>query len=134
VTAAAALQKAIHGVLAADPALVALLGGPHIHDRTPANVAFPYVTYGGTLALDWSTGTEAGEEHLVQLTAWSRQQGRKQALDIVAAMTAALEQQVLDIDGHRLVLMRFAGVDAAYDTALRGYRASLRIEALTEPL
>jgi Protein of unknown function (DUF3168) len=133
VIAAAALQGAIHTVLSTDPALLALLGGPHIHDRTPANAAFPYVTFGPAATYDWSTGTEKGDEHLMQLQVWSKQAGKKQALEIAAAIVAALEQAVPVLDGHRLTLLRFAGLDAAYDTALRGFRATLRFEALTEP-
>jgi hypothetical protein len=133
-TAAAALQAAIHARLTSDSALTALLGGAKIHDHVPANEAFPYVTFGPAASFDWSTGSEKGDEHLVTLQVWSRQQGKKQALDIAAAVVARLENAALTLTGHRLTLMRFAGLEAAYDTALRGFRATLRFEALTESL
>ena len=56
---AAELQKAVFDALAADAALAALVGA-RIYDHAPANVAFPYVTFGRTSVYDWSTGTESG--------------------------------------------------------------------------
>jgi hypothetical protein len=133
-SAAAALQAAVHARLTAHAPLTTLLNGPHIYDRTPPELAFPYVTFGAAATFDWSTGTEKGEEHQFSLNIWSRQSGKKQALDIAAAIVAAIEQAGLTPVGHRLTLMRFAGLDAAYDTGLRGFRATLRFEALTEPV
>jgi Protein of unknown function (DUF3168) len=130
--AAAALQAAIHARLIADTTVTTLLGGPKVHDRTPPEEVFPYVTFGVAASQDWSTGTERGDEHLIILNAWSRQQGKKQVLDIAGAVITSLETAALTPAGHRVVLLRAIGVDANYDTALRGYRATMRFEALTE--
>jgi hypothetical protein len=134
VTAAAALQGAIHGALAGNATLTALLGGPRIHDRTPDNAVFPYVTFGASASLDWSTGSGRGSEELVLIEVWSRQPGRKQALDIANAVTVALDAANLNAGGHRVVLLRHAGMDVAFVPSLRGFRAALRFEALTEPV
>jgi Protein of unknown function (DUF3168) len=130
--AAAALQASIHARLIGDAAVTSLLGGPKVHDRTPPEEAFPYVTFGASASQDWSTGTDRGDEHLVTLNVWSRQQGKKQVLDIAGAILTSLETAALAPAGHRIVLLRTIGVDANYDTALRGYRAAIRLEALTE--
>jgi hypothetical protein len=134
VTAGAALQGAMHAALSAHAPLLALLGGPRIHDRTPDNAAFPYVTFGPSSSLDWSTGSGAGSEELVLVEVWSRQPGRKQALDIADAIVGALGSASLGGGGHRVVLLRHAGLDVAFVPALRGFRAALRFEALTEPV
>ena len=118
--------------LIGDNTVTALLGGPKVHDRTPPEETFPYVTFGAAATQDWSTGTERGDEHLIILNAWSRQQGKKQVLDIAGAIIASLETAALAPAGHRVVLMRAIGVDANYDPGLRGYRATMRFEALTE--
>ena len=130
--AAAALQAAIHSRLVGDTSVTALLGGPKVHDRTPPDEAFPYVTFGAAASQDWSTGTERGDDHLIILNVWSRGQGKKQVLDIAGAIIASLETATLAPAGHRVVLLRLIGMDANYDTGLRGYRATLRFEALTE--
>jgi hypothetical protein len=132
--AAAALQAAIHTRLTNDAALTTLVGGSRIHDRTPASETFPYLTFGAAQSNDWSTATEAGDEHFVRLHVWSRQQGRKQAMDIAEAAANALEGVALTLNGHRLVLLRRVALDAGYDAAFRGYRATLSYEALTEAL
>jgi hypothetical protein len=132
--AAAALQAAIHARLIADTAVTTLLGGPKVHDRTPPEEAFPYVTFGAVASQDWSTGTERGDDHLIIINVWSRQQGKKQVLDIAGAIIASLETAALAPAGHRVILLRLIGMDASFDTALRGYRATIRFEALTEAL
>ena len=130
--AAAALQAAIHARLIADTSVTSLLGGPKVHDRTPPDETFPYVTFGATASQDWSTGTERGDAHLITINVWSRQQGKKQVLDIAGAVISSLETFVLLPAGHRVVLLRADGVAANYDASLRGYRATVRFEALTE--
>ena len=53
-SSAVELQKAVFEALAGDAALAALIG-TRIFDHAPANVAFPYVTFGRTSIYDWST-------------------------------------------------------------------------------
>jgi Protein of unknown function (DUF3168) len=130
--AAAALQAAIHARLTGDTSVTTLLGGPKVHDRTPPEEVFPYVTFGAAASQDWSTGTERGDDHLIIINVWSRQQGKKQVLDIAGAIIASLEIATLAPAGHRVVLLRLIGMDANYDASLRGYRATVRFEALTE--
>ncbi len=132
--AAAALQAAIHARLIGDTSVTTLLGGPKVHDRTPPEEAFPYVTFGAAASQDWSTGTERGDDHLIIINVWSRSQGKKQVLDIAGAVIASLETAALAPAGHRVVLLRLMGMDANYDSGLRGYRATVRFEALTEVL
>ena len=67
------LQKAIHGALTSDAEVIALLGGARIYDDVPRGAELPYVTFGQSTARDWSTGSEAGSEHIVTLHVWSRQ-------------------------------------------------------------
>jgi hypothetical protein len=131
-SAAAALQAAIHVRLSNDAALTGLIGPGRVHDRVPAEEAFPYISFGASGCEDWSSGTEAGEQHFVRIHAWSRQPGRKEALALADATAAAIESAGLALAGHRLVLLRRIGLEAAYDPALRGFRATLTFEALTE--
>ncbi len=59
-----ALQSAIFARLTADAVLTALLGGERMYDDVPVRAEFPYLTFGQSSDRDWSTGTDAGREHV----------------------------------------------------------------------
>jgi len=132
--ASAALRAAVHDALAADSALNALLGGPKVYDEPPRAAAFPYVTLGETRVLDWSTGTDTGEEHQLTLHAWSRQGGHREAHLITGALLQALDDAPLTLADHRLINFRFAVADVRRDADGRTYHALVRFRAVTEPL
>jgi hypothetical protein len=127
-----ALQKAIHAALIAAPNLIALLGAPRIYDEVPRKPTFPYVTYGASTVRDWSTGTDEGHEHTVTLHAWSRFAGRKPVHEILGAMEAALDQQPLTLDGHRLINLRHEFSDVRRETDGETWHGILRLRAVTE--
>jgi hypothetical protein len=132
-TAAAALRAAIHTALIGDGALTALLGGAKVYDEPPAAAVFPYVTLGEGRCLDFSTGTETGEEHTLTLHAWSRQGGHREAQLIAGALLQALDDAPLVLNGHRLVNLRFALADVRREADGRTYHALVRFRAVTEP-
>ena len=129
----AELQKAIHAALAGDAAVLALLGEVRLYDHAPANVPFPYITFGRTSVYDWSTGTESGTEQLVSLHVWSKGKGRRETLEIMEAVSARLHEADLALDGHALVSLRLEFSDVAYDKDLAVQHGLLRFRALTEP-
>jgi hypothetical protein len=132
--AAAALRAAIHDALVADGPLTTLLGGPRVYDEPPAGVSFPYVTLGEARVIDWSTGTERGEEHQLTLHAWSRQGGHNEAHLVAGALLQALDDAPLVLTDHHLVNLRFALADVRREADGRTYHALVRFRAVTEPL
>ena len=132
-TATAALRAAVHDALVADTPLTALLGGPKIYDEPPKSVVFPYVTLGEARINDFSTGSEAGEEHQLTLHAWSRQGGHREAHLIAGSLLQALDDAPLTLSGHRLVNLRFALADVRRENDGRTYHALVRFRAVTEP-
>lgn len=132
-TASAALRAAVHDALAADPALVSVLGGPKIYDEPPRGVAFPYVTMGEARIADFSAGSEPGEEHQLTLHAWSRQGGHREAHMIAGALLQALDDAPLTLAGHHLVNLRFSVADVRREADGHTYHALLRFRAVTEP-
>ncbi|HWP16025.1 MAG TPA: DUF3168 domain-containing protein [Xanthobacteraceae bacterium] len=132
-TAAAALRAAIHDALVADGALTALLGGPKVYDEPPQAAAFPYVTLAEARVSDFSTASDAGEEHRLTLHAWSRQGGHRQAHLIAGALLQALDDAPLAPDGCHLVNLRFATADIRRESDGRTYHALVRFRAVTEP-
>jgi hypothetical protein len=131
---AAELQKAVFDALAADAAVTALLGGGKIYDHAPANIAFPYLTFGRTSIFDWSTGTESGTEQLFTLHVWSKAKGKKETLAIMEAVRALLDDGSLELDEHHLVNMRLAFAEARYDEDLSVHHGLLRFRAVTEEI
>lgn len=97
-SAAADLQKALFSALIGDAALSALIGENKVFDHAPADIAFPYLTFGRTSVFDWSTGTESGTEQLFTLHIWSKTKGKKETLEIIDAVQNRLQQEPLILD------------------------------------
>ena len=131
-SSAVELQKAVFEALAGDAGLEALVG-PRIFDHAPANVAFPYVSFGRTSIYDWSTGTESGSEQLFTLHIWSKAKGRHETLGIMELARARLDDAALGLAGHQLVNLRLEFSEARYDEDLSVYHGLLRFRAVTEP-
>lgn len=132
IAAAADLQKAIFAALSAQGALATLLGGAKVFDQAPANVRFPYVTFGMTGIYDWSTSTESGAEQLFTLHVWSKTQGKKEMLDIMEAIRARLLGGPLALETHHLVALRLEYSEARYDEDLLIHHGLLRFRAMIE--
>lgn len=128
------LQRAVHAALAADSALVAALGGEKIHDVTPAHLPFPYITFGRTSTYDWGAGTEEGSEHFFTLHVWSKQKSRKEALELMERVHAALHDSDLPLEGCRLVNLRLQSAEIRFDENLAVYDGMMRFRAAVEAL
>ncbi|MFG1478608.1 DUF3168 domain-containing protein [Xanthobacter sp. V4C-4] len=128
------LRKAVHEALVADAPLLALLGGPRIHDVPPPDAAFPFVALGEAVVSDWSTATEAGAEHALTLHAFSRGGGRAEAFALAAAVQAALHDAPLALAGHRLANLRATTAEVVREKDGRTFHALVRFRAVTEPL
>ena len=126
------LQKAVFAALSGDAAIVVALGGPKVIDHAPANVAFPYITFGRTSIYDWSTGTEVGSEQLFTLHVWSKAKGKQEAQNIMELARARLHDQPLALDSHALVNCRLEFAEVRYDDDLAVYHGLLRFRAVVE--
>lgn len=129
---AAEVQKAIYAALAGDAALVAKLGGARVYDHTPADVPFPYITFGRTSIYDWSTGTESGTEQLLTLHVWSKGRGKAETHQIMDAIAARLHDAGLALDGHHLANLRLEFSEILFDEDLSVHHGLLRFRAVTE--
>jgi len=133
IAAAAALRAAVHDALVANAGLVSVLGGPKIYDEPPRTAVFPYVTLGEGRIADFSTGSEAGEEHQLTLHGWSREGGHREAHVIAGTLLQALDDAPLSLAGHHLINFRFAVADVRREADGRTYHALVRFRAVTEP-
>lgn len=129
-----ALQVAIHQRLSADASLLGLLGGPRIYDHVPRNTAYPIVTFGQSVAREWATGTEDGEEHILTLHVWSEGGSREQAHSIMGALKRVLGGAALPLNDHRLVDIRHEFSEARPEADRESYHGIVRYRAVTEPV
>lgn len=129
--AAIELQKAIFAALLGDAALTALLAGAKVFDQAPPNAHFPYVTFGQTAVYDWSTATESGTEQLFTLHVWSTAHGKKEALEIMAAIRARLDPPPA-LETCHLVALRLDYLEARYDEDLLLHHGLLRYRAIID--
>lgn len=133
ISSAWSLQQAIHQHLSADTDLNALLAG-RIYDHVPRDATYPVLTFGQSIARDWATGSEDGEEHVVTLHVWSDGGSRRQAHDIMSAVRRALNAAALTLTDHRLVNIRHEFSEARPETDREAYHGIVRYRAVTEPL
>ncbi|QIB35095.1 DUF3168 domain-containing protein [Ancylobacter pratisalsi] len=108
------------------------LRGERVYDVPPASPEFPYVTLGEAQVLDWSTATEAGEEHRLTLHVWSRQGGHGEAHAMAHLVQQALHDAPLTLAGARLVNLRFTQADIRREAGGRTYHGLVRFRAVIE--
>ncbi|MCB1386556.1 MAG: DUF3168 domain-containing protein [Nitratireductor sp.] len=133
-SAALELQAAIVSALRQAPGLLTALGGPHIYDDVPDTRRPPYVQIGSVETLDWSTGTEEGEEHFVEIAAWSETNGRQAVALLAEAIRLALAALAGPLPGHALVNLSHEATRTEPVSGDRHFRAILSFRAVTEPL
>ena len=132
-SAALALQQAVHAALAADPELAALIGAG-IYDGPQRNAAPPHLHFADASERDWSTGTEAGAEVAFPIVALSRERGREETLAIMERVRAVLHDAVFAVEGWRLVSLRLVAMESGGFDKGDTRRAAARFRARLEPI
>lgn len=128
-----ALRRALHARLVADPALLALLGGPRVHDEPPRAASGPYVVFGPVEARDWSSDGGRACEQELELVAWAARPGDTAAVLAVAArLGEILHEAELTLDGSHLVNLRQTGLSVRRDARTALSRVTVRLRAVTE--
>ena len=128
------LQHAIIAQLKQDTALLALLGGDRVFDAVPAKAVCPYLSYGPVSMRDWSTGSNAGQEHFISISFYSRQPGFREAYALSDTVIESLESAELELDGHKLIFFRFDTAEFRRENDSLTTRALISFRALTEKL
>jgi hypothetical protein len=129
-----ALQAALHGVLAADAGVRAVLGDPaRVYDEPPPDPIFPYLTYGRSECLPADGDDQAVVEQILHLHVWSRYGGRKETKRIVASVRAALQDLALTEGGYHHSNVRPTYTDVFRVGDGLTTQGVIRLRALTEP-
>jgi hypothetical protein len=128
------LQQAMFTVLSESTDLQALIGNPpRLFDYVPRDSAFPYVVLGDGNESDWSTATESGTEHAIQIDVWSREPGHRQAKQIADVIRATLNNASLTVSGVTLIDIRHLATAFSREADGQTFRARLQFRAVTEP-
>jgi uncharacterized protein DUF3168 len=128
-----ALQQAVFAELAANDAVKDAFGDPpRIFDVAPRGAAFPYCVIGDDAMSDWSTATETGSEHLLEIRAWSRAAGHKEAKLAASAVQDALDGASLSVDGETLIDIRHLATSFTRESDGETIRAVLKFRAVLE--
>lgn len=123
------LQQSVYDILSQDVNLSALANG--IYENPPANVYYPYITFGQTQSADWSTKTTSGVQSLLTLHIYS-QESRKEVLMIRDRIAELLYPGALDMPGFNLVVMRFEQHDIDLENDGITFHGVLRYRAFIE--
>ncbi len=126
------LQRAIYSALRADTTLAAMLAGDGIYDHVPPAASFPYITFGRSTAVDWSTSSDTGTEQLLSLHVWSQARGRTEVQAITARVSAVLEVFQPVLPGFHLVQFRRELVETRFDADSFLHHGTMRDRALVE--
>lgn len=100
------IQQAIYSRLTGDSVLMSKVTG--VFDYVPDNQTFPYITIGEATSAPYRTFSRFGEEVTVTCHIWSRYDGFKEALDILADMNRLLaDRDDLSVTGYDLICCFF---------------------------
>lgn len=130
------LQQGVYQLLAADPAVQALVGTRIYDAPVPlAEEAVPdgvYVTLGDERATDWSTATDRGAEHLITIAVHAPRRGFAEAKQAAGAISDALLAGGFTLSRGRVVQVRFADARTARDEGDALRQIVLRFRVVVE--
>lgn len=130
-----ALAQALRATIQANTGCAAFLGAPaRVFDDQPAEPIYPFVTLGEVQSRAADGALVAGLDHAVTVHVWSRHGGKAEAMDVLAALRAALHDQPVAVAGRHLVLLLVSFVDVFRSGDGRSFHGVLRLRALTEPV
>jgi hypothetical protein len=128
-----ALQTAVVDRLATDPNVLAIIGAGRIFDRLITRAEPPFLVLGEMTSTDFSSGDDIGSEHRFEIEAWTKQNGRKQAIELGDAVRAALHDADLTLAGATLINLRHERTVSRRAPKTGLHVARLRFRAVTEP-
>jgi hypothetical protein len=128
-----ALQTAVVAQLAADPDLLAITGAGRVFDRQITRAEPPYLVMGQATTTDFSTGDEGASEHRFEIETWTKQNGRRQAVELADAVRTALHNADLTLEGAALINLRHERTVSRRVPRTALHVARLRFRAVTEP-
>lgn len=126
------LQCAIYRALSRSGKIRSLVGNPpRIYDDPPRDMQLSCIRIGSTGIAPWQ-GVPGGFEHEIRLYAYSYYHGSKEVKNIMDRVHDTLHEKFFDINGHRLVDMRFVFADIIHRPESGLYSGIMRYRAVTQ--
>jgi len=126
------IQQAVVAALKADGAVAALVGA-RVYDEPPEAPTYPLIELGPGFGEPWEGTTMAGWRLVQTVNCWSRKPGRVEALQIAAAVTAALHRVQLTLSTQSYVPALNVGQNTISQDDGITTLAAIRFEFLTHP-
>lgn len=127
---AAPLQQAMYERAAADEALVAMVSG--VFDEVPETKVYPYVTLGEAIEQPDNTHSNYGAKTDVAFHIWSDYRGYLEGNTIGGRLVELFDHQPLEIEGHRVVTVRFKQTTPMRDPDPNLRHVIVRFQVITE--
>jgi len=98
------LRTAIYQRLTGDSTLMALITG--VYDDVPETTAYPYVVLGDDSDTNYGTKTLDGVQYIINIHAWSRYRGVKEASEILERIYYLLHEYAIVVTGASAIHIR----------------------------
>jgi len=121
------IQQAAYTRLNTDPALAG-----KIFDEVPEGTPHPYVVIGDAVESMGGSHSEYGSDVMVDFHVWSAYRGFLEGVDLGAKIVELLDHQPLDVEGHRVIVVRHAQTMPLRDPDPRIRHVSVRFRVITE--
>lgn len=126
------LMQALHNRLSTHLAVQNALGDPaRLYDSPPEDPVFPYMTYGPMRAENRSGDGVTSYKHSLSLHLWSQYAGRWEVLEMVEAISDALEDMPLSLPSGQDVVVTHTYLDVLRASDGRTYHGLLRLNLYT---
>jgi len=126
------IQKAVVATLKADGAVAALVGA-RVYDAAPQGPDYPLIELGASVSEPWEGTTMDGWELFQTINVWSQKPGAVEALQIAAAVNAALRRVALTLDTQAYVLGSLDAQNKIPQSDGRTTLVAMRFRFLTHP-
>lgn len=103
------LQRGVYDKLQGDVLLNSMINGEY--DFVPEDVQFPYIVVDAGAARDYSVKDASMQLHNVEIHAFSRGRGKKEANEILGRVYELLNNGMLSVSGFTVVNMRYISSD-----------------------
>ena len=126
------LQTIIYQTLLADPGVSAIVAD-RVFDNVPAEVDYPYISFGPSDYLPNDADCILGRIESFQVDCWTDESGKKRPARLLSdAIKRALHENEPDLEGHALVRMRVTGVRILDDPSKIIAHGVVTVEATIE--
>lgn len=122
------IQKAIYEKLIGNSALMAIISG--VFDHVPQVTTYPFVSIGAASSADFSNISKNITDYLLNIDIWSREKGRRQAVQIMDMIYALLHNGSIVVAGQIVVSLRVLSTAIELENDGVTYHGKIRLKII----